>query len=406
MPCGLRQRGVHAVPQLVGHHEHVVRARRVVQHHVRVRRGHGVRAEGAAALVRARRAVDVAAREELRGHLAELRREGPVAVEHDLLGVRVGNAVVAVRHGGHAVVVGQRVETQQARLQRVPAPRQVVAALDRLDERLDRLVARLVREIARRQPVRVAAQAVLGGLVLEQSVEDERARLEARPQRLGHRRGGLGAPLAVRVLEARQALLERSRLVAVGERHLEGGGLLGEQPLERGAARDVGLREHALLGLGELVRAVAAQRAQVVRGEGELGGGEQLLGTLVRRRVPLQVEEQQLRLDRGAELARLLQQRSARRVRRVERVAQHRVRARAPAEVLDRGQLLHRLRQLRPRPAPRRGPGSARRRPRRARGTRSASPPRPRGRGPRPAARGPRRRLPAVRPRWRSPGRD
>ena len=112
------QRGVHAVPELVGHHEHVVRARGVVEHHVRVRRGHRVRAERAAALARARRAVDVAAGEELGGHLAQLGREGPVAVEHDLLGLAVGDAVVAVGHRRHAVVVGEPVEAEQARLQR------------------------------------------------------------------------------------------------------------------------------------------------------------------------------------------------------------------------------------------------------------------------------------------------
>ena len=170
--------------------------------------------------------------------------------------------------------------------------------------------------------------------------------LEAGTERLGDGRGGLGAPLAVGVLQEREALLERGRLVAAGERHLERGGLLGEEALERRAASDVRLGEHALLGLRELVRAVAAQRAQVVGGECELRGLEQLVGTLVRHEVPLEVEEEQLRLDRRAELARLLEQRAARGVGRVERVAQHRVRTRAPAEVVDLGQLVHRLGQL------------------------------------------------------------
>ncbi len=194
---GARQRGVHAVPELVGHHEHVVRARGVVEHHVRVRRGHRVRAERAAALARARRAVDVAAGEELGGHLAQLGREGAVAVEHDLLGLAVGDAVVAVGHRRHAVVGGEPVEPEEARLQPVPAAREVVAPLHRLDQRLHRLVARLVGEVARGEPVRIAAQAVLGGLVLEQGVEDEGARAQAGAERLGDRRGGLGAPLAV-----------------------------------------------------------------------------------------------------------------------------------------------------------------------------------------------------------------
>jgi hypothetical protein len=95
-PLRARKRGVHAVAQLVRHDENVVRPRRVVQHHVRVRRGHGVRAERPAALARAGRPVHVAAREELARRLAQLGGEGAVAVEHDLLGLAVGDAVVAV----------------------------------------------------------------------------------------------------------------------------------------------------------------------------------------------------------------------------------------------------------------------------------------------------------------------
>ena len=68
----------------------------------------------------------------------------------------------------------------------------------------------------------------------------------------------------------RQALLERGGLVAAGQRHLERGGLLGEQALEGRAAGHVRLGEHALLGLGELVGPVAAQVAQVVGAEPEL----------------------------------------------------------------------------------------------------------------------------------------
>ncbi len=108
---------------------------------------HGVRAEGATALAGPRRAVHVAAREELGRGVAELGREGAIAVEHDLLGLAVGDAVVGVGHRRHPVVVGQPVETEQPRLQAVPAPCKVVAALHGLDERLDRLVARLVREV-------------------------------------------------------------------------------------------------------------------------------------------------------------------------------------------------------------------------------------------------------------------
>jgi hypothetical protein len=93
------------------------------------------------------------------------------------------------------------------------------------------------------------------------------------------------------------------------------------------------------------VRPVAAQVAQEVAAEVEALGGEQLLGALVGELVPLQLEEQQLRLDRGAELARPLDQGAPGRVGRVEREAEHRVRARPPGQVLDSGQLVHGFRE-------------------------------------------------------------
>ena len=59
---------------------------------------------------------------------------------------------------------------------------------------------------------------------------------------------------------------------------------------------DRGLGEDPLLGLGELVRAVAAQGGQVMAPALELGRREQLGGALVVELVPLEVEEQQRRL--------------------------------------------------------------------------------------------------------------
>jgi hypothetical protein len=79
----------------------------------------------------------------------------------------------------------------------------------------------------------------------------------------------------------------------------------------------------------------------VVCGELELGGREQLVHTVLGNEVPLELEEEQRGLDRRAELARLLHERAALGVRRVEREAQHRVRARAACQVVDRGQLVH-----------------------------------------------------------------
>ncbi len=87
---------------------------------------------------------------------------------------------------------------------------------------------------------------------------------------------------------------------------------------------------------------VAALVAQVVRAEGERGVGEQALGLLVGHLVPLQLEEQQLGLDRRAELARLLQQRAGLGRLGVDREREHRVRAGASGGVGDRLQLAHR----------------------------------------------------------------
>ena len=190
--------------------------------------------------------------------------------------------------------------------------------------------------------MRVVAQAVLGGLVAEQGVEHVGARAQARAQRLGGgpRRPARG-PRGPGREQARERLLQRGRLVAVGQLHLDGGDLLGEQAPEGRRAAHVELGDDALLGLAELVRAVAAQRAQVVAAEVEPLGGEQLLGPLVRQQVPLELEEQQLRLDRRAQLARLLDQGAARRVGRVEGEPEHRVRARPAGEIVDRAQLVH-----------------------------------------------------------------
>ena len=151
---------------------------------------------------------------------------------------------------------------------------------------------------------------------------------------------------AVRVLEAAERLLERGALLQVGQRHVDRRDLLGEQAAERRRAGHVELRDHALLGLAQLVRAVAAQRAQVVAAEVEPIRLEQPLGALVRQLVPLELEEEQLGLDRGAQLARLLHEGAAGGIGGVEREVEHRVRGRAAADVVDLGQLAHRLGEL------------------------------------------------------------
>ena len=88
---------------------------------------------------------------------------------------------------------------------------QLVARLDRGDERRDRLVAGLVVEVARREPVGVGAQPVVGRLVDEQRVEDERARAQTGLERARDRRRALAAPLARGRREPRERDVERRR---------------------------------------------------------------------------------------------------------------------------------------------------------------------------------------------------
>ena len=189
-PLPGREREVDAVAELVREREHVTAARGVVEQHVRRRRGHGGRAECAPALGRAHRGVDAPLAEEALGKLAELGREGGVALEHDPLGAREGERGHVLGDGRHAVVVGEALDAEQLRLQAIPAARDLLARAHGLDQRAHGLIARLVGEVARRQPVRVATQAVVDRLVREQRVEKERARAQAWGERRRHRLGG------------------------------------------------------------------------------------------------------------------------------------------------------------------------------------------------------------------------
>ena len=64
---------------------------------------------------------------------------------------------------------------------------------------------------------------------------------------------------------------------------------------------------------------VTADGLEVVAAEVECGVGEDRLGALVGNGRPLELEEQQASLDRGAALLRALEQRAARRLRGVGR---------------------------------------------------------------------------------------
>ena len=246
-----------------------------------------------------------------------------------------------------------------------PAPGELVAPDDRLDQRRNRLVRGLVGEVARGEPVVVGAQPVPGRLVGKQ-VEDERARAQVGLERRGDPLGRLAPRVAVRALEHAQRLHELQRLLRVRDVDGDRRRLLGEQAREGRAPRDVGLGQHPLLRLGELVRAVPAQVGQVVAPAVELIGGEELGGRFVVDLVPLQLEEQELGLDRRRSLADLHQRADLRRLR------VHRERERGVGAGARRGRRSPRARSARPPALPRRarGPcrGTARRTTRRATG--------------------------------------
>ena len=227
----------------------------------------------------------------------------------------------------------------------VPAAGEVVAALDRLDQRLDRLVGGLVREVPRGEPVRVAPQAVLDRLVLEQRVEDVGAGAQAGLERGGDGLGGLSPLVAVRVEEPRERDVERDRLVLALEVDAERRGQLVEQAGPGAAAGDRELGRDLLLGLREEVVAVAPLHPQVVAGELHALGGQQLLGAVVGDLDPLELEEQELGLDRGAALGDHLHQRAVGRVLGVGGEAQVGEVRGAAGELGDLGDLLHRLAQ-------------------------------------------------------------
>jgi hypothetical protein len=117
----------------------------------------GVRAESPGPLPRPYRRVDPALVEEPARHLGEVGRERAVGVEDELMRFAPRELGVLGRHRRETVVVGDPVETEEPGLERVPALRDVVAPLDRLDQSPDRLVACLVVEVTAREPVGITA---------------------------------------------------------------------------------------------------------------------------------------------------------------------------------------------------------------------------------------------------------
>ena len=383
MPCGARQRGVHAVAELVGHHEHVVRARGVVEHHVRVR------ATAPCTSRTRRRACPAAAARRCsrpaknsRGHLAQLRREAPSSSRaRSLAPRRRGCARPTSRHRRHAVPVGEPVEPEQPRLEASTsaAPARSGPAPPRSAPRPTRRSPRW-RGCARRASAGRRAAGPSSPCPAS-SVLNTNARV---------RRPGRSASVtAAAASRARSRSGSWRRLSAssseAGSSRPGSGTSIAEvcsvksrRKAER--AGHVRLREHALLRLGELVGAVAAQGAQVVAAEAEPVVGEQLVGPLVRQPRSTRARRRGA-ASRSPRRARCARWSSAPRCRvgRVEREAEHRVGAGAAR----RGRRSRPARAS-PRPAP---PASelghatavgARRTPRRGRAPRRAAPPRPR----------------------------
>ena len=337
---GLGERGVQAVAELVRHRQHVAAGGGEVEQHVRVHARNRVRAEGAASLVRPRRRVDPVLVEEPPRDRAGRRRERLVGVEHQVARLAVRERDVLGEHRRRAVVVGQPVDPEQLRLEPVPALGNVEAISHRLDQRHHGLVGRLVGEVAARQPVRVAPQPVLDRLVVDERVVDEPARAQPRLERGRDGVGGAAPQLAIGRQQAAERDVERQLLVV--EVDPERRDQLSEQAAPGRLARDRLLGEDLLLALREQVRAVAPRAVQVVVVAIERRGREQLVGAGVVDGRPLEVEEQEQRLDLGGALLDELEQRAALGVGRVGREPQARVRARAPDQLVDLLELAHR----------------------------------------------------------------
>ena len=293
-----REVRVQAVAELVREREHVAAARRPVQQHVRVVRRHRVRAERARAACpgRAGASIHAPSKNVARG-VGELARErrrtrrarAPCASSQPICALDVGDR-------RHAVVVGEAVDAEQLRLQRVPALRDRVAALHRRrrapaptrrSPRSTRLrLAIHESKWRRRSSIDLSASSVLS---TNARVRSPGSSPSVTASAAAWRTSRSGA------CSCASAGLERGRLAVeldADRRHL-----LLEQPLPRAAPGDRLLGEDDLFGLGQQVRPVAARRAQVVRGEREPVVGEQRLDLLVGELGPLELEEQQLGAD-------------------------------------------------------------------------------------------------------------
>ena len=351
--CGLAPAGVHevhAVAELVRDGHEVAQRVGVVQQDVGLGvLGHGG-AERTAALAGPRLGVDAALVEERPRHAADLGREPTEGLVHH-------PARLLVRHGAAAtqrrILVGQRqaIEPEQPGLVAEPLLGDAVAALDRRHHGLDRRGVEPVVQVPCGQRVGIATQAVEHEPVGDEAVvrvrQDRCPRLQGVVQRLQ----GAQPKLALRVVHVGQQLVDRvvALPAAVVERHAHVGDGLLEEVLPRRRGRRAALGQHALLGLRQPVRLVAAHGAQVVAIAGHLRRVGQALGHVVVERDPVQLEEAQRvgrahhpLLDHRLEVAGLV-------VVHVDRAAQPWAQELNPAErVRDRRELLQGRGQLRP----------------------------------------------------------
>jgi len=161
-------------------------------------------------------------------HPSRLGREAGVGAEHQLTGLCERERDLLGEHRCGPVEVGDSLDPEQLGLEPIPPLGDREAPAHRLDERHHRLVGGLVGEVARRQPVRIGAQAVVDRLVVHERVVDERAGPQPGFERGGHRLGNRAPGRAVGAHQPAERDVERQLLAADAD--AQGRHELAEQP--------------------------------------------------------------------------------------------------------------------------------------------------------------------------------
>jgi len=280
-PLLARQILVDAVPQFVGQGHHVAGVAGEVHEDVGVRGRHRRRAVGPAALARVGRRVNPRPGEELPGDLGHRRVKLTIRAQHHLAGLRPLVAPFGSGQRRVAVVVVEPVHPQQRPLEMVIASHDVVARSDSTDQRLHHVVADLVFQVARGDPAWEMAQAVVGGFVGGQRVEDEGQRGQLPAQHVGESLGRALANVAVWLVQLGQdrRLSQFFAVEGVARVAYE----FREKACPRAAPGDRLLRQDFLLRLAEAVRLVAARHLKPVAVMGQRRVAQHGLGEPVRR---------------------------------------------------------------------------------------------------------------------------